>query len=139
MVRSLALGLVLATGALVGRLPPGEGQIVAHGQTPPVLVAHVQPPTTGAPSVVSPSRKAPFENLFQNLPKNPPDPDVAAALVEQLAAKTKVVCGLTMLQVDPTTDQKIRRDVSASPGQNPNLTRQPDFKIRRITPTMCRE
>jgi hypothetical protein len=139
MVRSLALGLVLATGALVGRLPPGEGQAVAHGQTPPLLVAHVQPPTTGAPSVVSPSKKAPFENLFQNLPKNPPDPDVAAALVEQLAAKTKVVCGLTMLQVDPTTDPKIRRDVSPAPAQNPNLTRQPYFKIRRITPAMCRE
>ena len=102
MVRSLALGLVLATGALVGRLPPGEGQIVAF-------------------------------------PKNPPDPDVAAALIEQLAAKTKVVCGLTMLQVDPTTDPKIRRDVSPAPAQNPNLTRQPDFKIRRITPAMCRE
>ena len=138
MVRSLALGLVLATGALAGKLPPGEGLTAAPGQTPPVLVVPVQPPT-GAPSVVPPPKKAPFENLFQNLPKNPPDPDVAAALVEQLAAKTKVVCGLTMLQVDPNTDPKIRRDVSPAPAQQPNLSRQPDFKIRRITPTACRE
>ena len=139
MVRSLALGLVLATGALAGRLPPGEGQTVAHGQTPPGLVVPVQPPTSGAPSAVPPSKKAPFENLFQNLPKNPSDPDVAAALAEHLAAKTKVVCGLTMLQVDPNTDPKIRRDVSAAPAQNSDLTRRPDFKIRRITPTACRE
>ena len=138
MVRSLALGLVFATGALAGKLPPGEGLTAAPSQTPPVLVVPVQPPT-GAPSVVAPPKKAPFENLFQNLPKNPPDPDVAAALVEQLAAKTKVVCGLTMLQVDPNTDPKIRRDVSPAPAQHPNLIRQPDFKIRRITPTACRE
>ena len=138
MVGSLALGLVLATGALVGKLPAGEGHIAARGQTPPVLAVHVQPPT-GAPLVVPPPKKGPFENLFQNLPKNPPDPDVAAALAEQLAARTKVVCGLTMLQVDPNTDPKIRRDVSAAPGQKPNLIRQPDFKIRRITPSVCRE
>ena len=99
---------------------------------------HVQPPT-GAPSVVPPPKNGPFENLFQNLPKNPQDPDVAAALVEQLAAKTKVVCGLTMVQVDPNTDPKIRRDVSAPPAQQTNLIRQPDFKIRRITPPVCRE
>jgi hypothetical protein len=138
MVRSLALGLVLATGALAGKLPPGEKYIAAPGQTPPLLVAHIQPPR-GAPSVVPPPKKGPFENLFRNLPKNPPDPDVAAALVEQVAARTKVVCGLTMLQVDPNTDPKIRRDVSAATGQKPNLIRQPDFKIRRITPPVCRE
>ena len=138
MICSLALGLVLATGALTGKLPPGEGQTAARTQTPPVLVAHVQPPT-GAPSVVPPSKKAPFENLFQNLSKTPPDPDVVAGLVEQLGAKTKVICGLTMLQVDPNTDPKIRRDVSAAPAQRPNLIRQPDFKIRRIRPTVCRE
>ena len=137
MIRSLALGLVLAIGALAGKLPPGEGQTAAYGQTPPFLVVHVQPPT-GAPSIVPPSKKAPFENLFQNRPQSPPDPDVAA-LVEQLADKTKVVCGLTMVQVDPKTDAKIRRDVASAPAQKPNLSRQPDFKIRRITPTVCRE
>ena len=138
MIRSLALGLVLAAGALAGKLPPGEGQIAAPGQTASVLVGHGQPPT-GAPSVVPPPKKAPFENLFQHLPKNPPDPDVAAALVAQLAARTKVICGLTMLQVDPNTDPKIRRDVAPAPAQKPNLITEPDFKIRRITPTVCRE
>ena len=136
MIRSFALGLVLAAGAVVGKLPPGEGPITAHGQTSSILVVQVQPPT-GAPSVVPPSKKDPFENLFRSLPKNPPDPDVAARLVEQLAAQTKVVCGLTMLQVDPNVDPKIRRDVSPAP-QKPNPIRQPDFKIRRITPTVCR-
>ena len=138
MVRSLALGLVLTTGALAGTLPPGEGLAAALGQPPPVLVVPVQPPT-GEPSVVPPPKKGPFENLFQSLPKNLPDPDVVAALVEQLAANTKVVCGLTMLQVDPSTDPKIRRDLSAAHARTPNLSRQPDFKIRRITPPVCRE
>jgi hypothetical protein len=100
MIRSLALGLVLATGALFGKLPPGEGQTAAAGQPPPFVVTPVQPPT-GAPSIAPPSKKAPLENLFQNRPQTPPDHDVAAALVEQLADKTKVVCGLTMSQVDP--------------------------------------
>lgn len=131
MIRSLALGLVLATGALAGKLPPGEGQ------TPPFAVVHVQPPA-GAPSIVPPSKKPPVENLFQTPPQNPPDPDVAG-LVEQLNAKTKVVCGLTMSQVDPNTDPKIRRDVQPAPGQKPNVIERPDFKIRRITPTVCRE
>jgi hypothetical protein len=132
MIRSLALGLVLATGALVGKLPPGEGQ------TPPFAVVQLQPPA-GAPSIVPPPKKAPFENLFQNPPQNPPAPDVATGLVEQLADKTKVVCGLTMSQVDPNTDPKIRRDVPAATAQKPNLNKQTDFKIRRITPTVCRE
>jgi hypothetical protein len=44
-----------------------------------------------------------------------------------------------MMQVDPNTDPKIRRDVPSAPAQKPNLIRQPDFKIRRITPTVCRE
>lgn len=138
MIRSLALGLVLAIAALVGKLPPGEGQVAAQGQPPPFLVVQVQPPA-GAPSIVSPSKKAPFENLFQTLPQIPPDPDVAARLLEEQAAKTKVVCGLTMQQVDPKTDAKIRRDVAPPATQKPNLVRQPDFKIRRITPTVCRE
>ena len=138
MVRSFALGLILASGALAGRLPPGEGHITASEQTPPLQVVPVQPPT-GAPSVVPPPKKGPFGNLFQSLPKNSPDRDVADALLEQLAARTKVVCGLTMLQVDPNTDPKIRRDVTAAPAQNPDLRRQPDFKIRRLTPPVCQE
>ena len=72
MIRSLALGLVLATGALAGKLPPGEGQ------TPPFAVVQLQPPA-GAPSIVPPSKKPPVENLFQTPPQNPPDPDVAAS------------------------------------------------------------
>ncbi len=138
MIRALALGLVLAIGALAGKLPPGEGQTTAHGQTPPLVVAPVQPPA-GASSLVPPSKKATFENLFQTLPQSPTDPDVAARLVEQLSEKTKVVCGLTMVQVDPNLDPKIRLERPLPAGQKPNLIRQPDFKIRRITPTVCRE
>ncbi len=131
MIRSLALGLVLATGALAGKLPPGEGQ------TPPFAVVQPQPPA-GAPSIAPPSKKPPFENLFQTPPQNPADPDVAG-LVEELKAKTKVVCGLTMTQVDPNTDPKIRRDIPTATAQKPNLNKQTDFKIRRVTPTVCRE
>jgi hypothetical protein len=132
MIRSLALGLLFATGATAGRLPLWERQ------TTPSAVVQVQPPP-GAPSIAPPSKKAPFENLFQNRPTDPPDADKAAELVERLTAQTKVVCGLTMTQIDPNTDPKIRRDLPATTAQKPNLNKQPDFKIRRVTPTVCRE
>jgi hypothetical protein len=141
MVCSLALGLVLfsgATAALPGRLPPGEVPTTVAAQAPPELRVNVQPPAA-APSVVPPPKKTPFENLFQNLPRTPSHSDAAAALAEQLAARTKVVCGLTMMLVDPNMDPKIRVGVSAAPAQPPHVIVQPDFKIRRITPTVCRE
>jgi hypothetical protein len=44
-----------------------------------------------------------------------------------------------MVQVDPKVDPRIRRELQTPAGQVPNLVRQPDFKVRRITPTVCRE
>lgn len=41
--------------------------------------------------------------------------------------------------VDPKVDPKIGRELPTLAGQMPNLVRQPDFKVRRITPRVCGE
>jgi len=105
--------------------------------------APLAPSVTGPPSQelspnVPPSTKAPFRITFQN-PTQPPDPDALLRLQELVVTDTKVSCGLTMVQVDPELDPKIRRELPRPAGQKPNLLRQPDFRVRRITPTACRE
>ena len=137
MVRSLLLGLVLATGAALQGLPAVRAQTAMLAQAPPA------PSVTGQPSqdmspIVPPSTKAPFRVTFQN-PASPQDPDALRRLKELVVTDTKVSCGLTMVQVDPKIDPKIRRELPPPAGQKPNLLRQPDFKVRRITPTVCRE
>jgi hypothetical protein len=123
MVRTLLLGLVLAAGAA-----PQEG--------PPAFSVKGQPTQEMSP-LVPPSTKAPFRVTFQN--PTPQAQDALLRLKALVATDTKVSCGLTMVQVDPKVDPKIRRELPTPAGQKPNLLRQPDFKVRRITPTVCRE
>lgn len=137
MVRSLLPGLIVAVGATVGQLPSGDGQSATSQQAPSASVQ--AQPSNDVPSVVPPSTKDPFRNVFQTARPTPPDPDVLASLAKQVAANTQVVCGLTMWQVDPNTDPKIRPSVPSASGQKPSFMGQPDFKIRRIIPTVCRE
>ena len=137
MVRSLLLGLVIATGAALQGLPAVRAQTGMLAQAP------LAPSVTGQPSqdrspLVPPSKKAPFRVTFQD-PPPPQDPDALLRLKELVATGSKVSCGLTMVQVDPKVDPKIRRELPPPTGQKPNLLRQPDFKVRRITPTVCRE
>ena len=131
MARSVLLGLVLLPVGVV--LAAGA----APQAVPPVLSVKGQPTQEMSP-VVLPSTQAPFRVTFQT-PASPQDPDVLLRLNELVANTTKVSCGLTMVQVDPKVDPKIRRELPPPAGQKPNLLRQPDFKVRRITPTVCRE
>jgi len=137
MVRSLLLGLVLATGAALQGLPAVRAQTAMLAQAP------LAPSVTGQPTqdmspLVPPTTKAPFRVTFQN-PPSPQDPDALRRLKELVVTDTKVSCGLTMVQVDPKVDPKIRRELPPPAGQKPNLLRHPDFKVQRITPTVCRE
>jgi hypothetical protein len=138
MIRLLALGVVFTTGAVAGGRPPLAAQTAASPQLSPVLVVQAQSPT-GAPSIVPPPAKDSYRNVFQTTAARPQAQEALAALAEQLPAKAHVVCGLTMIQVDPKTDAKIRRDLPSAPTQEPNISKQPDFKIRRIVPTVCRD
>jgi hypothetical protein len=133
MIRSLALGLVLAMSATMGKLPSGE----AAAQEPsPVAVVQVQRPDN-APAIVSPSTKQTIRIKF--LPEQQHAQDTPNVTIVPSAENPRVVCGLTMWQVDPETDPKIRPSVSPPQGQKPTSISQPDFKIRRIVPTICRE
>jgi hypothetical protein len=106
-------------------------------QAPPAPSVNGQPPQDLSPSV-PPSTKAPFGVTFQSQ-TSPQDPEVLLRLKDLVAARTKVSCGLTMVQVDPNIDPKIRRELPPAAGQQPNLNSQPDFKMRRVTPTVCRD
>jgi hypothetical protein len=136
MVRSLLLGLVMATGAALQGLPAVRAHTAMLVQAPPAPVVTVQPSPEQSP-VVPPATQAPFRVTFQN--PTPQARDALLRLKELVATDTKVSCGLTMVQVDPKLDPRIRRELPPPAGQTPNLLRQPDSKIRRITPTVCRE
>ena len=132
MIRSLVIGLVLAITATLGRLPPGE----AAAQAPPsVAAAQVQP--QAAPAIVPPSKEPTVLFRIQPGPTPGQVPPNVAALPPP--GNPRVVCGLTMWQVDPETDPKIRQPAPVAPGLKPHDIRQPDFKIRRIAPTVCRD
>ena len=136
MVRSLLLGLVMAMGAALQGLPAARAQTAMLVQVPLASSVAGQPSKSLSP-LVPPPTKAPFEVIFQT--PAPQDPDVLLRLKSLAAARTEVSCGLTMVQVDPDLDPKIRRELPPAAGQKPNLIRQPDLKIRRITPTVCRD
>lgn len=133
MIRSLVAGIVLAILATVCRLPLGGA---AAQESSPVAVVQVQPPQN-APGIVPPSKKPPA--LFRIQPEPTPGQAPPNVAVLPPAGNPHVVCGLTMWQVDPETDPKIRQSAPPAPGQKPNAIRQPDFKIRRIAPTVCRD
>jgi hypothetical protein len=137
MVRSLLLGLVIATGAALQGLPAVRAHTAMLAQAPLAPSVTVQPSQDRSP-LVPPSKKAPFRVIFQNAAP-PQHPDALLRLKELVATDTKVSCGLTMVQVDPKVDPRIRRELPTPAGQKPNVLRQPDFKVRRITPTICRE
>lgn len=140
MILSSILGLVLAVGSTTGQLPAAEQQMSSSQQPPRSLVPEQTQPSLETPPI-EPLTKGPFKGLFQTQPPLRPAPSVAAGLFTQLAANKKVVCGLAMWPVDPNTDPKIHLS-SPSPeksAQKPMLERQHDFKVRRITPTMCHE
>jgi hypothetical protein len=139
MVRSLVLGLVLAIGATVGQLPSSEAQTTLPQQPMPVTPAEAQTPPATA-SIVPPSKNDPFLKVFQTPQAPTPDPrNGTQELTAPPVENPRVICGLTMWEVDPNTDPKIRPSVSPTPGPTPNSHKKPDFKIRRIIPTLCRE
>jgi hypothetical protein len=87
-----------------------------------------QQPTNGLPP-----RANAFGNLFAQLSKPPslprflfptPTPDV------RLAPKPTVVCGMTVIPVDPNVDPAIRREVPEG---------GPRFSIRSVDPKLCRQ
>ena len=129
MVRSLLLGLGLAMGAALQGLPAARAQSAMLAQAPLAPTVAGQPSKNLSP-LVPPPTKAPFEVIFQTPASQ--DPDVLLRLKDLSAARTEVSCGLTMVQVDPDLDPKIRRELPPAAGQKPNMVRQPDFKIRRI-------
>jgi hypothetical protein len=90
-------------------------------------VAAQQNDAIGKPPAVS----KPFRKLFAVRPTTPFGQSVRSPAAGQASTDTpKVVCGLSMTEVDPRFDAQIRQPIT-TPGNQ-------DFKIRRITPPVCR-
>jgi hypothetical protein len=83
------------------------------------------------PSIFPPAKKSPYSDLFRYEARIPRDPQIRSTpLATPPALNPRIICGLTVWKVDPNIDPKIR--LSLPDGGI-------DFKIRRVTPSTCRE
>jgi len=118
-----------------------------------VLQAAIQPPqvpsadpertTSAGPSATGAGQPVskPFRTLFTDQAATPPDPlhlqdrlrDQLRFLQESAAqpASHRTVCGLTVWNIDPALDSRMR----LKPPQPPNVT----YTIQKITPPVCGE
>jgi hypothetical protein len=136
MIPALYVGFVVSiSSAGLGHVVV-QAQTVGNAQVPPVaagqaLPASALPEEPEKPSVPRPSTKDPFKKLFRVPPAVPPTPGVGSpGAVKLSTGPAQVVCGLTMWQMDPTIDSKIRAPLGADTTA---------FKVRRIVPSICRE
>ena len=125
--------------------------LTAVALTPVLVAAFAGQPALRGGVLVVPSQtqqsappapdRAPASQLSQDSPPTKETKDPYARLFTELSAarqavstqgagNTKVLCGLTLVEVDPNIDPKII--VPAKPSDV-------DHKIRRISPTVCRK
>ena len=114
---------------------------------PPLAVELQQAPAQSAQGTADPAATAsgqpvskPFRELFRVQPAPPPDllhvQDRLRDRLHSLEAATtmqrpRTVCGLTVWNVDPDLDRRMR----LTPPQPPEAT----FAIRKLTPPVCQE
>jgi hypothetical protein len=82
-----------------------------------VVAGSAQLPST------QPAKKNPYARLF-------PAPTIVASVRTEPQTASQTVCGMTVVDVDPKLDGKIR-----VPARRPSA----DYKIRRIVPSNCRK
>lgn len=95
-----------------------------------------EPPQSATPgSELAPQSKHPFTRIF---PAPRQDPSTGPRVVPRAQDSTpkptmepRVVCGMVVVPVGPAADPLMVR--------RPPSERQPDYKIRKIAPTICNE
>jgi len=110
------------------------------GQRSPVTPAEREPNAAVEQSAVGNERAVskPVRRLFTTQPTTPPDPfhfqDRLRDRIQRdsiQAQQPRSVCGLTIWDVDPDLDRRMR----ITPPQPPDVT----YTIRKLTPPVCQE
>ena len=135
MLQSIATRMVLALCAAATGVTFGQARLTAQGR----LSASSQPVSFHQESAPAPRVSEPYQTLFQlNQLKELESKSMQFAGPLQARSSKKVVCGLTMLVVDPNADPKMSQPLQ--PGANEKQPAgAPEPKVRRIEPTVCRD
>jgi hypothetical protein len=128
MFRTLVIGFMTLLGG------PASDAVVTTGQPPPsqqpAREQAQEHPTSGRQSLLMrPSTTDPFGNLFMTRVDRL-DAKIRSQGANPPAPNPRIICGLTVWQVDPAIDPGIRVEAP---------DRGVDFKIRRIVPETCRQ
>jgi len=133
MLQSIATRMVLALCAAAMGVTFGQARLTAQGR----LSASSQPAQESAPA---PRVSEPYQTLFQvNQLKEPESKSMHFAGPLQAHSSKKVVCGLTMLVVDPKADPKMSQPLQPGANEKQLAGGAPEPKVRRIEPTVCRD
>jgi len=128
-------GVVVLQGALASTV------LAAAIQKAPVPPADRERTTSAGPAATGAGQPVskPFQQLFSREPATRPDPlNLQDRLRDQLIqesapqpGRARTVCGLTVWQIDPALDSRMR----LKPPQPPDVT----YTIQKITPPVCGE
>jgi hypothetical protein len=111
------------------------GAQVPAAQEPPAQLA----PESATNSWLVPPGKHPFDDLFfsprtqkqRQTPGRPQMPDMTRSAPQSADARPRIVCGMTVVPVNPGADPKM----VLRPKPDSNV----EYKIRVISPRICRE
>ena len=137
MLRSTATGVMLALCAAAAGVIFGEERVEAQRPAPSSLE---QPSSFHQRFAPAPKVKEPYQRLFQ---LNQAVETLAQAIQFEgqpgAHSSKRVVCGLTMMVVDPKADPKMSRPLQPEADGNQSAGSAPEPKVRRIEPTVCRD
>lgn len=137
MLRSTATGVMMALCAAAVGVLFGQERVAAQRPEPS---GAEQPGSFHQKFAPASKVNEPYRTLFQpnQLQEAPPQAIHVEGLTRSHSSR-RVVCGLTMMAVDPKADPKMSRPLQPEASGNPPAGGAPEPKVRRIEPTACRD
>jgi len=137
MLQSIATGIVLTLCAAAAGVTFGQEPLTAQGQGPSDSQQAAAVHQEFAPaSKIS----EPYQILFE--PKQLKESQLKllhGVGVSQVHSSKRIVCGLTMMAVDPNADPKMSQPLQPEANGKQPAGSAPEPKVRRIEPTVCRD
>ena len=137
MLQSIATGMVLALYAAAAGVTFGQERLVAQGRG----LSDSRPPASFHQESAPASKASqPYQILFQpNQLKESQPKLMHGEGPSQAHSSKRVVCGLTMMVVDPKADPKMSQPLQPGANEKQPAGSAPIPKVRRIEPTVCRD